>query len=137
MARSPHPLEHAQRAYADLMERLVRYCLLLLGVVFLLYLLRLLPTAVPVAQVPGRWHLSLGEYLAAGGAGAGRWCRGCRGAGDYLNFAAIFLLNLVPLVCYLRLVPLLARQGNRFLLLLAIAQSLVLLLVAAGLVTAG
>lgn len=125
----------AQRLYAASMERLVRICLVFLALAFLLYLSGLVPAAVPVHEVPARWGLPLAEYQALAACDPEKgFCPWTRSGGDCLTFAAIFLFNLVPVLCYLRLVPLLSRQGERVLLAFAVLQVLVLLAAAAGLV---
>jgi hypothetical protein len=54
------------------------------------------------------------------------------GNGDYANMLGIAMLCLVTLVCYLRLLPMLVRRGERLLAAIALAQILVLVAAASG-----
>jgi hypothetical protein len=74
--------------------------------------------------------------VAATGAPTGwSWLGRLRNA-DYANFLGIAMLCLVTIVCYVRVLPLLLRSGERMLAALALAQVLVLAAAASGLLAA-
>jgi hypothetical protein len=57
--------------------------------------------------------------------------------GDYLNLIGVALLGFVTVLCYLRVLPLLLRSGERLQSAFAVAQVVVLLLAASGLLAGG
>lgn len=108
-------------AYARLMRVLFRATFSLIIVSCLAYLAGLLPRALAPRQVAGLWSLPPAAFLReAGPAGAA--------PAETLLSGSIILLAVIPLACYLRIIPLL-RNSRAFLsLAIAAAQALVLLL---------
>ena len=103
---------------------------------FALYVSGILPALVPPAALPRLWRLPLAQYLEMSGAPAGwGWLRFVA-YGDYLNYAGICLFALVIMVCSAGILPLLRRRGEYLLAGLALAQVLVLLATASGLLSA-
>jgi len=77
------------------------------------------------------------DYRALTGAPAGWGWLALLGKGDYLNLLGIAVLGLVTAVCYARIVPALLERGERLQAAMAIAQVLVLLAAASGLLVVG
>jgi hypothetical protein len=99
---------------------------------FVAYAGGLLPAFVPLEALPGLWHLPAEAYLARTGAPAGwGWLR-LLAYSDYLSLACVALIGGVTLACYLSLLPLLLRLGERLQAALAAAQILVLLIALSG-----
>lgn len=99
---------------------------------FAVYAGGLLPPFVPLDALAALWHLPVDQYLAKTGAPA-RWgWLQLLGFSDYLSLACIALIGVVTLVCYLAVLPVLLRLGERLQAALAAAQILVLLIAASG-----
>ncbi|OGA73451.1 MAG: hypothetical protein A3G81_06025 [Betaproteobacteria bacterium RIFCSPLOWO2_12_FULL_65_14] len=104
---------------------------------FFAYLFQRSEPLIALETLPQVWELPVDRFREATGGPAG-WGWGRFAArGDYANLAGVTLLALVPVACYLRILPLLLRQGERTLALLAAAQILVLLAAASGLLAGG
>lgn len=104
---------------------------------FLLYVSGALQPYVPLQQLPQLWGLPVARFLEATGAPAGWGWLALIARADYLNLAAVALFGLVTLACYLRIIPMLLRSGERLQAAIAIAQVVVLAAAASGLFTAG
>ena len=114
-----------------------RFALTVLVASFLAYAFGLVEPLVPPQELVRLWTLPVDDYLAATGAPTGwQWLR-FLGKGDYLNFVGIALLALVTLVCYARIVPIFVKSDARLHAALALAQVLVLLAAASGLLVGG
>jgi len=106
-------------------------------VAFAAYAGGILPAFVPLDALPALWHLPVGEYLARTGAPTGwGWLR-LLGYADYLSLACVALIAAVTLFCYLAVLPLLLRLGDRWQAALVAAQVIVLLLASSGALAAG
>lgn len=126
-----------QQLYARWLDWGTRLALAALAAAFLAYAFGLSPAAMPLAELPRFWSLPLERYLALSGAPSGwGWLR-MLDKGEYQNLAAVALLGLVTVVCYLRLLPALLARGERLQAALAAAQVLVLLAAASGLFAGG
>ncbi len=104
---------------------------------FLLYVSGVLSPHVPLQQLPQLWGLPVARYLEATAAPNGWGWLGLITQADYLNLAAVALFGLVTLACFLRVIPLLLRSGERLQAAIAIAQVVVLAAAASGLFTSG
>ena len=131
------PLPREQEQYARWLSYGTRAGLTLLVVGFLAYVLELFEAHVPLRDLPQMWGLPLAHYLEISGAPTGwGWLRYLSKA-DYCNFIGIGVLALVTLACYARMTLTLLRSGERLQAALAIAQVLVLLAAASGLLAGG
>lgn len=102
---------------------------------FAAYMSGLLEPLIALERLPQLWGLPLERFLAATGAPAHwEWLRAI-GKGDYVNMLGIGMLASVTIGCYLRLLPHLARRGERALAALVALQIAVLLAAASGLLT--
>jgi hypothetical protein len=126
-----------QELYARWLARGSRVGLGLLIAFFLVYVLGLLEPHTPLAELPALWSHPVEQYRSLTGHPVGwEWLQHL-GKGDYLNLLAITVLALVSAVCYARIVPALWAQGDRLRAGLAVAQVLVLLAAASGLLAGG
>jgi hypothetical protein len=92
---------------------------------------------VPLEQLASLWDLPVDEFLERTGAPAGwEWLR-LLGYSDYLALACVALIGTVTLVCYLAILPLLVRVGERLEAVLVAAQVIVLLIAASGALAGG
>ena len=118
--------------YARWLETATRLTFAASLAAFVVYAAGLLPAFVPLEALPRLWHLPVAEYLARTGAPAGwGWLRLLPDS-DYLSLACVALIGAVTLVCYLAILPLLARLGERLQAALVAAQIVVLLAAMSG-----
>jgi hypothetical protein len=121
--------------YARWLDWATRFALAVLLAAFFAYLFGLLPPWVPLAELPRVWSLPVERYLAVTATPRGWGWLGLADKGDLANFVGIALLGLVTLACYLRLLCALLAAGRPRYALLVIAQVLVLLAAASGLLS--
>jgi hypothetical protein len=124
--------ELIQETYARWLDASTRAAFAASLLAFIVYASGLVPSFVPLDALPALWHLPVEEYLARTGAPAGWGWLGLLGFSDYLNLGCIALIGAVILVCYLAVLPLLLRLGERLQAALVAVQVLVLLVAASG-----
>jgi hypothetical protein len=123
-----------QRVYARWLDIGTRVGFVTLVITFLVYASGLLPSHVPVADLPRYWTLSVEAYRAATGAPVNWGWVAQLHEGDYLNFVGIAILAAVTAVCYARVLPLFLRTGERVFAAICVLEIVVLGVAAAGLV---
>jgi len=126
-----------QSIYARWLDWGTRISLAVLVAAFLAYVLGVTPAALPLAEVPRFWGLPLERYLALSGAPSGWGWLGMLDKGEYQSMAGVALLGLVTVLCYLRLLPALLARGERLQAAIVVAQVVVLLLAASGVLAGG
>jgi hypothetical protein len=114
-----------------------RLALVVLVATFLAYALGVSEPLISLERLPALWSLGHDQFLAATGAPTGWAWLTVVGRSDYANLAAVALLGMVTVVCYLRILPVLLTRGERVLAVLAALQIAVLLLAASGWLTGG
>jgi hypothetical protein len=135
--RSGDQVEALQPTYAAWLEAGARLGLGVLVATFAAYVLDVWEPHVPIEHLPRLWTLSADAFRAATGAPDGwRWLR-MLGRGDYLTYLGVAVLALTSIACFLRVAPALAARGERLYAAIALAQILVLVLAASGVVTGG
>lgn len=134
-----------QLLYARILETGVYVGLLLLVVTFGLYVFGLVEPAVPLADLPQYWTMNVHDYLNATNLEhlhhehlitGWSWVT-MLGKGDYLNFTGIALLSGVTVACYVGVIPTLLRKRDFVYAVLAVLESLILVLAASGLLNVG
>ncbi len=126
-----------QKIYARWLDWGTRLSLAVLIAAFLAYVLGFTPAALPLAEVPRFWALPLERYLALSGGATGWGWLAMLDQGEYQNLIGVASLGLVTVVCYLRVLPLFLARGARLEAAIVVAQVLVLLLAASGLLAGG
>lgn len=126
------PLDPVQDAYAGLLVWFVRVALLALFVTFVLYAAGVVPSELPVSEVPDSWHLSAEEYAAATGAPAGWAWIGALGEGRTLAFAALVLFPLGTLVMVTAAIVLYLRNRVPAYAVITLLELVVLVIAATG-----
>ena len=134
-----------QLLYAKALEIGMYTGLVILFVTFSLYLSGILAPAVPLDQVSNYWNQGVHEYLEA--VNADYWGMehaptgwawvSMVGKGDFLNFIGIVILAGITIVCYLAIIPSLARKRDHAYLAMAVLEVLVLTLAASGFLAVG
>ncbi len=126
-----------QIIYARWLDWGTRISLAVLVATFLAYVLGVTPAALPLAEVPRFWGLPLERYLALSGAPSGWGWLAMLDKGEYQSLVGVALLGLVTVLCYLRLLPALLVRGERLQAAIVVAQVVVLLLAASGVLAGG
>lgn len=126
-----------QIAYARLLDYGMKIGFLILLATFLVYMIGILPPAVPVSDLPQYWGLSVHDYLKATGTKGGWSWLGMLDKGDFLNFPGIAFLAGITVLCYLRIIPILLRKKDTIYAVLAVLEVIVLSLAASGLLKGG
>jgi hypothetical protein len=126
-----------QIAYARVLNVGMWFGLILLVVTFIVYLSGLLPSYVPISDLPKYWTMRVHDYNVALHAPTGWHWAALVGKGDYLNFIGIAILSGLTILCYLVILPILSRKKDTAYVIIAIAEVLVLSLAASGLLKAG
>ena len=142
--RTPEANEE-QLLYAKILEIGMYIGLVLLLVTFILYITGIMAPAVPIEQLPQYWTMNVHDYVEAvnhnflhrdhGVTGWG-WLA-VVGKGDFVNFLGIAFLSGVTIVCYIGIIPTLRRTKQTAYLWMAIAEVVVLVLAASGILAVG
>ena len=126
-----------QLVYAGILDKGMKIGLALLVITFLVYISGVLAPVVPVDDLPKYWAMPVKDYLKATNIHPGwSWLHRVD-KGDFLNFIPIALLSGVTIVCYLSIMPIFKRRGDKAYLTLVILEVLVLVLAASGVLKSG
>jgi hypothetical protein len=126
-----------QLAYAKVLNIGMWLGLAVLTVSFLIYISGVLPTHVPINDLPKYWGMRAHDYNVLLNAPTGWDWLGMVGKGDYLNFVGIAMLSGLTILCYLVILPILIRKKDRAYAVIAVVEVLVLALAASGILKAG
>jgi putative copper export protein len=126
-----------QIAYANVLNIGMWFGLALLIITFFVYISGVLPSYVPIDDLPKYWTMRVHDFNVALNAPTGWGWASLVGKGDYLNFIGIAILSGLTILCYLVILPILARKKDRAYVVIAIAEVLVLSLAASGLLKVG
>ena len=103
---------------------------------FLIYLLGIVPAGIDPRELPRYWGMPVSEYLAATGSATGwDWVRRLPQS-DVLNFVGVAILGATSLACYLSAAAGFLRARQYLYVAICVAQVLVLVLAASGLLRA-
>ena len=127
----------AQLRYALLLEWGTRAGMVVLVASFFAYLTGLLPPHVPLEQLPQLWSLPVGQYLGHTQSPTGWGWAALLDRSDALGLAGIAILAACSVLALLAVVPMYAARRDKAFVGLCIAQALVVLLAASGLLTHG
>jgi hypothetical protein len=126
-----------QTVYANLLFYGSWLGLVIMIVTYTLYVSGILAPHVPLEQMPDLWSKPVSHYLEVANVPTGWGWVSLLGTGDFINFTGIVLLAGLTIVCYLRTIPVLIRKGDKVMTYIAIAETLVLLFAASGIVGGG
>lgn len=122
-----------QLVYADLLERGTQIGLLVLVAGFVVYVAGWLAPHVPLERMPALWSYPLDSYLEATGSPTGWGWVLLIHRGDYASTIGILVLAAVSAVCLAVLVARYRARGDRALAALCVAECVVVLAAASGL----
>lgn len=126
-----------QVAYANLLYYGNMAGLGLMAFTFLLYMTGLLEPHVPMDQLTTLWSGPAAEYLHQGNVPHGWGWVNLLGSGDFVNFLGIALLAGMTIIAYIPLAPAFLKKGEKIMALIAVAEVLVLVFAASGIVGGG
>ena len=126
-----------QIAYANVLNIGMWFGLALLIITFFVYISGVLPSYVPIDDLPKYWTMRVHDFNVALNAPTGWGWTSLVGKGDYLNFVGIAILSGLTILCYVVILPILARKKDRAYVVIAIVEVLVLSLAASGLLKVG
>ncbi len=126
-----------QLAYAKILNLGMWFGLALLIITFFIYISGLLPSFVPINDLPRYWTMRAHDYTVALHAPTGWGWTAFVGRGDYLNFVGIAILSGLTILCYLVIMPILARKKDIPYIVIAVIEILVLALAASGIMKVG
>jgi hypothetical protein len=126
-----------QRLYAGWLDLGARIGFVVLVASFVVYVTGLVPPGVAHAELPRYWSLPVTEYLAATGAPSGWGWIARLGESDLLNFVGVAILGMVTILCYARVLAAFVRSRERALAAICIAEIVVLVVAASGILGAG
>lgn len=104
-----------------------------LVVSFALYMFGVIEPHIAHGDLPYRWGLPVDEFLVVGNVEAGWGWLHLVHRGDFLNLIGVAWLSSVTLACYLRLLPVFARNGDRAYAVIAALEIVVLIGAMSGL----
>jgi len=111
--------------------------LALMAVTYLLYVFGVIAPHVPLEKIPLLWSQPVGTYLELGQVPTGWGWTVLLGKGDFLNFLGIVLLAGMTIGGYIPLIPAFLKRKEFVFAGLALAEILVLLVAASGIVGGG
>lgn len=126
-----------QLTYSSWLNVGMKVGMAMLLISFALYMLGVMQPHVPVEDLPKYWTMSVGDYLHAANVPNGWGWLNMLGTGDFINFLGIAFLSGVTIICYIRIVPILLKKGDKVYAILAIVEVLVLALAASGVLKSG
>jgi len=126
-----------QMLYANILNKGMIIGILVLLVTYAIYMAGILPTFIPVEDVPKYWNMSVAAFTHELGTPTGWGWVDSIGTGDYLNFVGIAILAAVTILCYAAIVPGLMRKKDTVLVVIVILEILVLSFAASGILKSG
>jgi hypothetical protein len=126
-----------QMIYANILNKGMIIGILILLITYAIYIAGILPTFIPVEDVPKTWHYSVAKYVHEFGAPTGWNWLGMVSKGDYLNFIGIAILAAVSIFCYIAILPGLFRKKDTVLVVIVILEIAVLVFAASGILKSG
>lgn len=126
-----------QLLYAGILEKGMLLGLLVLLITYVIYVLRIMPAYIPLAEVPKYWAMNVHDYLHTAHVEQGWAWLGMLRYGDFLNFVGIALLAGVTIICFLAIVPILWKSGDKVYACLSVVEALILGVAASGILGSG
>lgn len=125
-----------QKRYGAILDVAMKIGLLVLVATFILYLVGVPKPHVPVGDVSANWSLKVDKYLEVTQIEKGWTWTKHLGQSDFLTFAPIAFLASVTVICYLNILPIFFKRKDYIYATLVIAEVLVLVLAASGVLPA-
>jgi hypothetical protein len=126
-----------QVLYAKILEKSMYFGLLFLLITYLIYISGIISPYLPLADVSQYWSLSVSDYLHKADIHPGWGWIKMVGYSDFLNFIGIAILAGVTIVCFLSVVPVLWKEGDKVYALLSLVEAAILIVAASGILGSG
>lgn len=126
-----------QIAYANVLDVGMKVGLGSLAMTFAIYVLGIASPHISLDEVPRYWAMSVHDYLHAARVPTGWGWISLTTKGDFLNFLPIAFLSAVTVFCYLRILPILLARADKIFSAIVIAEIVVLVLAASGILAGG
>jgi hypothetical protein len=137
MTNEKNKASEEQMAYAGVLNIGMWLGLAILVITFFIYISGVLPSYVPIDDLPKYWTMRVHDFNHALNAPTGWHWASLVGKGDYLNFVGIAMLSGLTILCYLVILPILIRKKDTAYAVIALVEVLVLSLAASGLLKVG
>jgi hypothetical protein len=137
MTEDKKKVSEEQLAYANILGTGMWIGLAVIIITFIVYVSGMLHPFVPINDLPQYWGMSVKDYNHTLNAPTGWGWVALAGKGDYLNFIGIAMLAGLTILCYLVILPILIRKKDTPYVIIAIAEVLVLVLAASGILKSG
>lgn len=137
MANEKTKASEEQLVYAGILGKGMWFGLGLLIVTFFVYISGVLPSYIPIDDLPKFWGMRVHEFNQALSVPTGWGWVANVGRGDYLNFIGIAMLSGLTILCYVVIMPIFLRKKDTAYLVIALAEVLVLSLAASGILKSG
>lgn len=126
-----------QLVYARILEKGMYFGLLVLLVTYIIYVTGIVSPYLPLHEVPRYWVLNVHDYLTQTNIEPG-WAWMWRvGYADFLNFVGVAILAAVSIICFLSIIPILLKNGDKTYAILALGEVIILCVAASGILGAG
>jgi hypothetical protein len=126
-----------QLTYANILNKGMIVGSLVLIICYAVYLAGVLPTFIPVKDVPKYWKMRVADYVHTVGAPTGWNWLALAGTGYYINYIGIAILGAVSIACYIAVLPGMIRKKDTPMVVIIILEIAVLALAASGILKAG
>lgn len=126
-----------QLLYANFLNKGMFIGLFILIITFILYISGIVKSYIPVQELSKYWHLNVHDYLQHLDIPDGWGWLGMLYYSDFLNFIGVAFLAGITIVCYMAIVPSLLKNNDKIYAYIAIAEVIVLLAAATGLIASG
>ncbi len=130
-------IELAQLSYATLLVWLVRVGLVVMSVFFLLYATGWVPAAIPIGEVPAYWAMDASSYARTVGVPTGWHWIHFLDDGSVLAFLGTILFPIASTIAAFAAAALFARNRVTVYSLIALAETVVLVIAATGIIAGG
>ena len=134
---SPNPVPVEQLRYARLLDLTSKLGFVALVAGYVAYVMGWLEEHVTVEQLPQLWTLPLAEYLVRTGSPTGWGWLAHLHKGEFAGLIGIVILAGCSAVCLLAIIPTYVRRRDHVYAGICVAEILVLLLAASGILTGG
>ena len=134
---SPNPVPVEQLRYARLLDLTSKLGFVALVAGYVAYVMGWLEEHVTVDQLPQLWTLPLAEYLVRTGSPTGWGWLAQLHKGEFAGLVGIVILAGCSAVCLLAIIPTYVRRRDHVYAGICVAEILVLLLAASGILTGG
>jgi hypothetical protein len=121
-----------QKAYARLLAIGMKASMAVMIAIFVLYVTCVKSIRAPLEDLPNCWGLTGEAFLKRTGIATGWGWLGEALDGHYLNYLPIIMLSSVSCLCYLRIIPILAKKRDFLYVAIAIAEVVIVALAASG-----